>query len=164
MYGGWLGMEGKILVAEMHKKTRPLMFYGGHAKRPDGDSYSTTGFFVLPQLSKDRIVMGGVNIDPDYLKQTFFPAVLEELIERKVTEGSGKPLAMMVYPVDSEMHGTKMVAASSGWSEGKPEVSRKLDDVFDGLALGIKFQGTSVMAIGQRWIQQSFLILGGLSF
>src|SRR5687767_7403516 len=29
MYAGWFGMEGKMLVAEIHKKTRPLMFYGG---------------------------------------------------------------------------------------------------------------------------------------
>lgn len=107
--------------------------------------------------------MGGVGFDPNYLKQTFFPGMLEELIARKVTEGGGKPLAMMVYPVDSEGHGSKLLAASSGWSEGKPEVSRKLDDVFRGLALGIKFQGTSVMAIGQHWVRQSFLILGGLS-
>jgi signal transduction histidine kinase len=163
MYGGWFGMEGKMLVEEMHKKTNPLTFYGGHVKRHDGNVYTTTGFFVLPRVSKDRVVMGGVNFDPDYLKQTFFPGMLEELIALKLTEGGGKPLAMVVYPVDSEMHGTKMLAASSGWSEGKPEVSRNLDDVFRGLALGIKFQGTSVNAIGQRWVQQSFLILGGLS-
>jgi signal transduction histidine kinase len=163
MYGGWFSLEGKMLVAEMHKKTRPLIFYGGQVKRPNGDAYTTSAFFVLPQLSKDRVVMGGVGFDPDYLKQTFFPGMLDELIARKVTEGGGKPLAMMVYPVDSEGHGSKMLAASSGWSEGKPEVSRKLDDVFRGLALGIKFQGTSVMAIGQNWVRQSFLILGGLS-
>ncbi len=162
-YAGWFGMEGKMMVAEMHKKTRPLTFYGGHVKRPDGDAYSTTAFFVLPQLSRDRVVMGGAGFDPAYLKQTFFPGMLEELIARKVAEGGGKPLAMMVYPVDSEGHGSKLLAASSGWSEGKPEVSRKLDDVFRGLALGIKFQGTSVMAIGQHWVRQSFLILGGLS-
>jgi signal transduction histidine kinase len=40
---------------------------------------------------------------------------------------------------------------------------RKLDDVFRGLALGIKFQGTSADAIGRRWVLQSFLILGALS-
>ncbi|MGI9167252.1 MAG: hypothetical protein ACR2G5_12890 [Pyrinomonadaceae bacterium] len=48
-YAGWCGSEGKMMVAEMHKKTRPLIFYGGHVKRPDGDAYSTTAFFVLPQ-------------------------------------------------------------------------------------------------------------------
>ncbi|HXM34447.1 MAG TPA: HAMP domain-containing sensor histidine kinase, partial [Pyrinomonadaceae bacterium] len=55
------------------------------------------------------------------------------------------------------------LAASVGWGEGKPEVSRKLDDVFRGLALGIKFQGTSVAALGQTWVHRSFLILACLS-
>jgi signal transduction histidine kinase len=53
--------------------------------------------------------------------------------------------------------------ASAGWKEGKPEVTRNLDDVFRGLALGIKFEGTSVDALGRRWVQQSFLILAILS-
>ena len=55
------------------------------------------------------------------------------------------------------------LAASAGWTEGKPEVSRNLDDVFRGLALGIKFQGTSVDAIGEAGSSNSFLILGVLS-
>ncbi len=71
---------------------------------------------------------------------------------------------MMVYPADDEgAYEDKPLVASAGWSKGKPEVSRKLDDVFRGLALGIKFQGTSVDAIGRRWVMQSFLILGALS-
>ncbi len=41
------------------------------------------------------------------------------------------------------------MAASAGWREGKPEVSRNLEDVFRGLTLGIKFQGTSVEALGR---------------
>src|SRR5437667_429685 len=40
---------------------------------------------------------------------------------------------------------------------------RKLDDVFRGLALGIKYQGTSVEALGETWMHRSFLILGFLS-
>jgi len=57
----------------------------------------------------------------------------------------------------------KPLAATAGWGEGKPEVSRKLDDVFRGLALGIKFQGTSVEALGKTWVHRSFLILACLS-
>lgn len=56
-----------------------------------------------------------------------------------------------------------VLAASAGWTEGKPEVFRNMDDVFRGLALGIKFQGTSVEAIGRNWAYRSFLILGVLS-
>src|SRR4030095_1472166 len=72
--------------------------------------------------------------------------------------------AWRVYRADSEGgHEDKPVATSAGWSKGKPEVMRKLDDVFRGLALGIKFQGTTADAIGRRWVMQSFLILGALS-
>ena len=49
------------------------------------------------------------------------------------------------------------------WNTGKPEVSHNLDDPFRGLALGIKFQGTTAEAISNRWVLQSFLILGVLS-
>jgi len=164
MYGGWFGLEGKMLLDEMRKKSRPITCYGSPVKRPGGYAYMTSAFFVLPQLSKDRVVFGGVTFDPNYLKQTFFPELLDELITQKLTEDKGERLAMMVYPVDYEGgHEDRPLAASAGWSEGKPEVSRNLDDVFRGLALGIKFQGTSVEAIGRRWVQQSFLILGVLS-
>ena len=57
----------------------------------------------------------------------------------------------------------KPFVASTGWTVGKPEVSRKLDDVFRGMGMGIKFQGTSVAEIGKTWVHRSLLILGCLS-
>jgi signal transduction histidine kinase len=175
-YSGWFGMEGKMLVENLHKKSRPFSWYGGQTKRSSGETYITTAFFVLPKVPKDRVVLGGVSFDPDYLKQTFFPQLLDELITKKLADekdaaanagmfDSGPaPLAMMVYPADLDGgHEDKPVAMSAGWGNGKPEVSRNLDDVFRGLALGIKFQGTSAEAIGRRWVMQSFLILGVLS-
>src|SRR5213592_280093 len=164
MFGGWLGMEAKMMVEGMHKRNRLITFYPDQVKRAGSYSYMTTAFFCLQQLSKDRAVLGGVSFDPNYLKQTFFPEMLEELIAHKLTEGGGNQLAMMVYPADYEGgNGDKVLAASAGWTEGKPEVSRNLDDVFRGLTLGIKYQGTSVEALGRRWVQRSFLILGVLS-
>jgi signal transduction histidine kinase len=81
-----------------------------------------------------------------------------------MTEQGGNRLAMIVYPANMDMgHDLKPLATSSGWDEGKPEVVRKFDDVFRGLAVGIKFQGTSVEALGQTWVHRSFLILGFLS-
>src|SRR5262249_23562030 len=59
--------------------------------------------------------------------------------------------------------GGRLLAASSGWREGKPEVTRNFNDVFKALTLGIQFQGTSADALGQRWMRQSFLVLGVLS-
>jgi signal transduction histidine kinase len=57
----------------------------------------------------------------------------------------------------------KPLAVSTGWGEGQPEVMRKFEGVFRGLALGIKFQGTSVKQLGETWMRRSFLILGILS-
>lgn len=163
-YGKWFGMEGKMLVEGMHKKTRPMTFFTGPAKRADGEAYIMTALFVLPQLSKDRVVLGGATFDPCYLESTFFPGMLQESVTQKMSDQGGNPLAMMVYPAEMDMgHESKPLAVSTGWGEGKPEVSRKFDDVFRGLALGIKFQGTSIKALGETWVHRSFWILVCLS-
>ena len=163
-FGGWFRLDGKVLVEGMHKKSRGFHWYTSPTKRESGEGYITTAFFVLPQVSKDRVVLGGASFDPNYMKKTFFPETLDELIAQKTTQEKAERLAMMVYPAGDEgKHLDKPLVASAGWGQGKPEVTRKLDDVFHGLALGIKFQGTSVDAIGRRWVQQSFLILGVLS-
>src|SRR5262245_21445613 len=164
MFGGWFSMEGKMIVEAMHKKTRPITGYGFPVKRAGDYAYMPNVFFCFPQLSKERVVFGGACFDPDFVKETFFPEVLEELIARKLSEEGGNQLAMVVYPADSEgWNGEKLLVASSGWRDGKPEVSRNLEDAFRGLALGIKFQGTSVEALGRAWAHRSFLILGVLS-
>jgi signal transduction histidine kinase len=163
-YRGWFSMEGKEVVEGIRKKTRPISFYTGHTKRADGDAFIATALFVLPQLSSDRVVLGGVTFDPCYLKGTLFPGMLDEMVNQKSTDQGGNRLAIMVYPANIEGGSeVKPLAVSAGWGEGKPEVSRKLDDVFRGLALGIKFQGTSVEALGKTWVHRSFLILGVLS-
>ena len=72
------------------------------------------------------------------------------MVKQKATDQGGNQLAMIVYPANIESgHEVKPLAATPGWGEGKPEVSRKFDDVFRGLALGIKYQGTSVEALGR---------------
>ena len=163
-YHGWFGMEGKSLVETLHKKTRAISISAGQTKRGNGDAWSATALFVLPQLPGERVVIGGATFDPCYLKQTFFPAVLEEMVSQKSNDQGGNPKAIVIYPADSEMgKDIKPLVASAGWGEGKPEVMRKFDDGFRGLALGIKYQGTSVEALGQTWVHRSFLILGILS-
>src|SRR5262249_18692978 len=164
LFGGWFGMEGKILCAGMREKAHPISWYPGQAKRADGDAYEVTAFFTLPQLPVNRVVLGGACFDPDYLKQTFFPEMLEELIGQQLTDKSGYQPALSVFPSDNQGQSAgKTLASSAGWGEGKPEVLRNLDDVFRGLTLGIKFQGTSASAIARRWAEQSMIILGVLS-
>jgi signal transduction histidine kinase len=170
MLDGWFAFEAKTMLEGLHKRARPINWFSDHTKRRGGYAYMTTAFFSLPGLSKKRVAIGGVTFDPEYLKQTFFPHMLDALIAYKLGEEGGNRLAMVVYPGgedgESALTGgyvNEPLAASNGWTEGKPEVSRNLDDVFRGLALGIRFQGTSVEALGRSWIQSSLLILVVLS-
>ena len=163
-FRGWFSMEAKSLVERIQKKTRPIEFYPDQTRRSDGPAYLATAAFVLPQLSRDRVVLGGVSFDPCYLKQTFFPEMLAEIVNEKLSDKSGNQIAVMIYPAEYEGRGEmKPIAVSSGWGEGKPEVARKFDAVFEGLALGVKFQGTSVQQLGESWMHRSFLTLGILS-
>ena len=181
MYAGWFGLEGPYLCEQLRKKSKPIMWMPGEVDRPGGARFVTTAIFSFPELGKDRTILGGVRFDP---AQKFFPDLLEELTSQSFTndpeqlygqkfhelmpsEVIGHPdqrLAMMVYQGDSfKAEGDRPMATSAGWGSGKPEVTYKLDDPFRGLALGIKFQGTTADAIGRRWVWQSFLILGVLS-
>ena len=181
----WFGTEGKMIMEQMHKRPKPISWYGDEFKGVDGEMhYSSTSFFTLPYVSKDRVVLGGAVFDTNYLKQTFFPEILDDLISKQLNsdqkglfpgmlaelkpaeagEYKDQRLAMMIYPGDATSAKLdRPLAMSPGWSGGEPEVDRKLDDVFRNLRLGIKFQGTTAKAIGDRWVFQSLLILAVLS-
>lgn len=171
-FWGWFTLEGKTMLEGTRKKARSVSWYPERPKRNGRYTYSTTAIFPSPQASKDRVVLAGATFEPEYLWRTFFPEMLEAQIAYKHGEEGGNRIAMIVYPaeLDSEAaasvlnaYGDEPVASSAGWTQGKPEVSRSFSDVFSGLALGIKFQGTSVAALGQRFITNSFLTLGVLS-
>jgi len=185
MYGGWFGMEGREMVSQINRKTKRLIWYSGEMETAEGTIYTTTAFFTFPYLPKNRPVIGGVSFDSHYLKDKFFPGILDDLISKKLSDkeqGSvanmlhelnppapdeghqDERLAMMVYLADAGSgQGYREFAASPTWGIGKPEVSQNLDEPFRGLSLGIKFQGTTAEAISRRWVFQSFLILAVLS-
>ena len=184
MYSGWFDLEGRSLVEQLFKKPKPIIWFSGESDRGMGPVYTSTAIFTFPQLGKDRIVLGGVSFDPKYLKQKLVPELLEEFTSPKLADDSGQSeghtfyeltsqglkehkeqrLAMIVFPSDAfRSEPERPFATSAGWTGGKPEVSLNLDTPFSGLALGIKFQGTTAQAIGQRWVWQSFMILGVLS-
>ncbi|HEX3251369.1 MAG TPA: HAMP domain-containing sensor histidine kinase [Pyrinomonadaceae bacterium] len=171
MYNGWFSLDGTHLVETLCKKSKPIMWYSGESDTPDGPVYNTTAIFSFPQVPRDQVVLGAVSFDPKYLKQTFFPQMLEESTTQKlsddpqeINEPQEQHLAMIAYSADA-LHSEldQPYATSTGWNGGKPEVSLSLDNPFRGLELGIKFQGTTAQAIAHRWVVQSFLILGVLS-
>src|SRR5258708_5439364 len=102
-FRGWFGLEGKSLVAGLHKKSRPVSFSFDHTKRGGNYAYLETAWFVLPQLANDRIVLGGVSFEPCYLNGTLLQQALDEQVNQKFTDQGGNPLAMSVYPADTEL-------------------------------------------------------------
>jgi len=155
--------EGKSEVQVLNKRPHHIAFNGESAKRADGMGYLYTAFFVLPEVSTDRVVIGGVVFDPCYMKSNFFPDMLAGFVNEKQADQGGNRIAMMIYPAEQmDAHEIKPFVTSAGWGEGKPEVPRKLDN-FPGLAMGIKYQGVSVEALGETWVRRSFVILGILS-
>jgi signal transduction histidine kinase len=173
LFTGWFAFEAKSMLDGLHKRTRPVSWYQERTKRVQGYLYSTTAFFPLPGQPRTRVAIAGVTFEPEYLTRTFFPRMLEELIAYKLGEEGGNRIAMAVYAADMETEvGSAPLAAayrdaplvtSAGWKEGPPEIVRGLDHAFRGLALGIKFQGISVAALGRSWIRNSLIILGVLS-
>src|SRR4029077_12459826 len=91
----------------------------------------------------------------------FFPEMIENVMNRNLSEGQNGATraAMMLHPKSE----STPLAASAGWDGRLPEVERNLEGAFPGLALAIKLHGTTLEAIGQRFVRTSFLILGGLS-
>jgi signal transduction histidine kinase len=165
-YRGWFNNREEVqsLIETLHKKPHNLGFNFGPTKRAVGPGFMLTALFMLPDESGDRIAIGGITFDPCYLENTFFAGMLDDFVAKKNTEQTGNKYAMIIYPAEQmDMREIKPVVASAGWGEGKPEVSRKFEDIFRGLALGIKFQGTSVEEMGHTWIRNSFIILGFLS-
>lgn len=185
IYTGWFGMEGKLIVEELRKRPKPISWYAGDYKAADGKTvFTSSAFFTFPHLPKQRIVLGGASFDPRYLEKTFFPEMLDGLIAKQLNmdqkgmfpgmlhelrpsearDHQDQQLAMALYP--SKARSSRLddpLAMSPGWTGGEPEVVRSLDDAFRDLRLGIKFQGTTAKALGDRWVLQSLLILAALS-
>jgi len=55
------------------------------------------------------------------------------------------------------------LAQSSGWDGGEPEMERKLEGAFPDLVMAIRYPGTTIKAINQRFLRSSYIILGTLS-
>jgi signal transduction histidine kinase len=156
--------EGKSYVQTLSKRPHHIAFSGDSTKRVDGPAYLYTALFVLPEVSSDRVVIGGVVFDPCYIKSNFFPEMLDGFVNEKTNDQGGNRIALMLFPWEQmDAHEIKPYVASAGWGEGKPEVMRKLEN-FPGLGMGIKYQGgVSIEALGETWVRRSFVILGILS-
>ena len=164
MSDGWMEMEYQGLVEKMTKMenngTRYYAF-SNWVSRAEKHVYQSVALFVKTDEASGKKAIGGIAFDAEYLRDQFFPGMLDTVMSHSLGEGQGdkNQCAMMMHPRGE----SAPLTASTGWDGGVPEVERNMEAVFPGLTLAIKLRGTTLEAIGHRFVRTSFLILGALS-
>jgi signal transduction histidine kinase len=166
MVSTWFDMEGKPLLSKMQKLRqngdRPYIPSMQWVNRGGKMAYEFIVYFPISGVASSDISIGGIVFDPGFVQHQFLPGMMNSLVaenDAKSRREDANSEAVMMIHVAKE----PPLAASTGWDGGDPEMERKLESVFPGLMLAIKFRGTTVEAIGRRFLRTSFLVLGGLS-
>ena len=161
----WFGVEGEQILSKMRKMEkngeRPYLGYAEEFSRGDKQLYQSMTFFPIEAAPKDRVAIGGIMFDPDYLQQ-FLPTALDSVLTANGSEpGSDshpQPAIMLHFHKDETP-----LAASRGWDGGPPEVEHKIEGAFPELIMAIRYPGTTIKAINQRFLRTSYIVLGTLS-
>ncbi len=164
MLTGWFDMEGHMMRKKLDKlqsKGEPPYYpYAEWTNREGKQVYEATIFFPIKD---DPSSIGGVIFDPGFLQDKFFPEIMNTMMAENEAEAhtsnNGHSEAVMMIHAPKE----PAIAACADWDGGTPEMERKIEAAFPGLMLAMKFRGTTVEAIGQKFLRTSFLVLGGLS-
>lgn len=151
----------KRLRTMEEKGEQPVGFYDAWTLRDNEQTYSSSAYFIPPNVPKDRVALGVVAFDENYLRTTFLPAMMKDVLTSKssVLKADANPPGMMIHPPKDA---TPWVA-SANWDGGKPEAERKLEYVFPNLTVAIKYQGTTVADIVTRFLRYHYLVLAALS-
>jgi len=163
MFAGWFKVDFSDMtekLTKLQKKGTPYYFDGTWSPRGDKRVYQTIAIFPTIDEKTGTKALAGIAFDGDYLRDQFFPQMLNEVMSRNVAEAQTDKNTVIMVHGKSE---SSPLAACDGWDGGTPEVERNLEAVFPGLVLGIKLRGTTLAAIGQHFFRSSFLTLAGLS-
>ena len=161
----WLPLEAPTLAARIRameeKDEDPVVFDGGWALEKNQNTYWNVAYFIPPGVSKDRVVLGVVSFDSDYLRNTFLPAMMKDVLTSKsgVLMADANPPVMMIHPSKDP---TPWVT-SANWDGATPEAERNFEYIFQGLTLAIKYQGMTVADIGTRFLRYNYIVLAALA-
>jgi signal transduction histidine kinase len=164
MFDTWLKVDFDDFsekLGKMEKKGTLYYSEANWARRGDKRLYQSMPIFLRTDEKTGKKAIAGMVFDAEYLRDHFFPEMLESVMNHNSSEGQADAnhTVMMLH---AKSDSTPM-AASAGWDGGVPEVERNLESVFPGLVLSLKMRGTTVAAIGQRFVRTGFLILGALT-
>jgi len=163
MLASWLPSDASNTVKHLRKmkEEEPWGLYGGWTLHGNQHAYWNVAYFIPEGVSPDRVALGIVAFDEDYLRKTFFPAVVKDVLSSKSTvlrADANLPVMMIHAPKDS----TPWVA-STDWDGGEPEEERRFADVFPDLIFAMKYRGTTIADIGNRFLLYNYIVLGALS-
>lgn len=125
-----------------------------------GVTYMSYAVMLLPGCEAEP-ALGGVALDAGFLREKFFPRMLDGILTDEQAGKNGHAV-MMLHTV----RGRDVVAASRGWDGGAPEMERKFAEgvsAFPSLALAIKLRGTTIAALSAGFLRTNFLIIGAIS-
>jgi signal transduction histidine kinase len=161
----WVPVEAPTMdekLRMMAEKGDPsVAFYGEWRLRRNQHVYSNVAYFIPPNVSGDRVSLGVVSFDDDYLQKSFFPAVMKDVLNSKsnALRADANPPAMMIHSTKD----STPWAVSANWDGGKPEVERPFADIFQGMVWAIKYPGTTIADIGARLLRYNYTVLAALS-
>jgi signal transduction histidine kinase len=163
MLASWLPSEASSMAKHLRneKEEEPWGFEGGWTVRANQHAYWNVAYFIPEGVPPDRVALGFVAFDQDYLRKSFFPTLVKDVLSSKSTvlrADANLPVMMIHAPRDS----TPWVA-STDWDGGEPEEERRFADVFPNLILAIKYQGTTIADIGTRFLRYNYIVLAALS-
>jgi signal transduction histidine kinase len=161
----WIPLEAPHMVEDVRmmadKGEPPAGFYGGWSGKGDQRRYSSEAYFIPRDVSKDRVSLGMVSFDEDYMKKTILPGIIKSVLNSRssMRRDDVNPPVIMIHATEDS---TPWVG-SSDWDGGKPEVERQFPDIFQGLVWSIKYPGITVADISAKFLRYNFAILAALS-
>jgi signal transduction histidine kinase len=160
----WWDVDGPSYISKLKKyeakEGKRVIFSDHWVTRGDKMQYQSLVLFLPRGSTPEHPALAGFVYDTDYLKNSFFPQVLNEVLpDQRHDDPSPAQTAIMAHTEKDDAP----FATSSYWDGGPPEVERSFEDVFPGMVLGIKLHGTTIANISDRFLRTSFITLGALS-
>jgi signal transduction histidine kinase len=161
----WLPLEANSMVTHIRimeeKDEQPVGFMGGWMLGDNHRTYWNLAYFIPSGVRKDQAVLGVVAFDEGYLRNTFLPTLMKDVLISKsdLVKTDANPPVMMIHPAKDS---TPWVT-SANWDYGKPEAEHNFEYVFPDLTAAIKYQGITVADISSRFLRYNYIVLAALS-
>jgi nitrogen-specific signal transduction histidine kinase len=139
------------------KDDQGLIFMGEWSNSGGVHNYTSLVTFVPTNTPHDRVAIGMLAFDPDFLKGHFFPNIIKDSLANKNGTMSNPPAITLHAP-----HDYTPWVASDNWDGGKPEVDRSFMDAFRGVTASIKYPGKTVADMSNNFLHYNYTVLAAL--